>query len=342
MRATIIICTYNRAALLGKVLRDLAGLIVPEQVECELLVVDNNSSDDTPRIVAEASAAGRPRTAYVFEAQQGLSHARNAGVRAARGDVLLFTDDDVRVDPRWLVEMLRPFDDPSCMGVAGRVVADWTFSPPSWLATRGPYSFPGPLVEFDLGEQARRLHQIPPIGASMAYRREVFERHGLFMTQLGASGTTKLLGEDTEFGSRLLSDDEVVVYAPDAVVYHPVEASRITKPYLQRWHYIHGRTENLIKGIPTGTVQWFGVPRYLIGDSVRHLFGSVFSRDIAKRFYHKLQLYRAAGVVRSRWAGEQPVWGGPHDSDTLGTRSGYPAPETIPKTVGRSDHQRHR
>src|SRR5690348_6834853 len=101
MDATIIVCTYNRAASLRDTLQALRRLDSPAGCEWEVIVVDNNSRDDT-RAVVEEVAASWPRLRYEFEGAQGLSHARNRGIGAARGDVILFTDDDVLPESDWL------------------------------------------------------------------------------------------------------------------------------------------------------------------------------------------------------------------------------------------------
>src|SRR5215472_6665284 len=99
MKISVILCTYNRSRLLQKALGGIAGQALPESDECEILVVDNNSSDQTHDVVKEFCQRYPDRFRYVFEAQQGLSHARNRGISESRGDALVFLDDDVTIAP---------------------------------------------------------------------------------------------------------------------------------------------------------------------------------------------------------------------------------------------------
>src|SRR5438045_9093813 len=102
MKVTLVVCTYNRADSLGTTAHSVASLTMPESVEWEVLLVDNNSSDRTREVCEEFCRRYPGRFRYLFEPKQGLSHARNAGVREACGDIVAFTDDDVIVQPTWL------------------------------------------------------------------------------------------------------------------------------------------------------------------------------------------------------------------------------------------------
>src|SRR5271155_1594923 len=118
---SVVVCTYNRRESLRTALGSLAQLRAPADSPWELIVVDNNSSDGTPEVVKSFGAGSSFCVQYVFETNQGQSHARNAGINAARGDIVAFTDDDVTVDSGWLCELQKVFDEFDCMGVGGRV-----------------------------------------------------------------------------------------------------------------------------------------------------------------------------------------------------------------------------
>src|SRR5437773_274805 len=102
MDVTIILCTYNRCESLAKSLTSIASLRMPESLEWEVLVVDNNSSDGTREVVGDFCRRYPGRFRYLFEPKQGLSSARNAGVVEARGDIVAFIDDDAIAQPTWL------------------------------------------------------------------------------------------------------------------------------------------------------------------------------------------------------------------------------------------------
>ena len=102
MRITVILCTYNRCQSLAKAMESVAASVVPESVDWEVLVVDNNSSDQTREIVEGFCNRFPYRFRYLHELKQGKSNALNSGIRAAKGNLLAFMDDDVLVEPTWL------------------------------------------------------------------------------------------------------------------------------------------------------------------------------------------------------------------------------------------------
>ncbi len=271
MRIALILCTYNRCQFLAETLDSVSASILPESVEWEVSVVDNNSSDQTREVVEGFCRRYPGRFRYVFERQQGLSNARNAGIRESQGEVIAFTDDDVIVEPDWLWNLTSALHSGEWAGAGGRIIALWPGPIPGWLST-DPDNL-GPYGEFNLGPEAGSLRR-PPYGANMAFRREVFEKHGDFRTDLGRTGSSLQGREDVEFANRLLTASEPLRYEPGAVVRHRVQQSRMSKKYVLSWWYWYGRSEVadvgpppgrwLIKGVPLGqfrrlarwTLQW--------------------------------------------------------------------------------------
>jgi glycosyltransferase involved in cell wall biosynthesis len=298
MQASVVICTYNRAGSLAKTLQSLKQMAVPPDLEWELIVVDNNSTDNTREVLGEFARTSEFRVQYVFEPKQGLCHARNTGVANATGEIIAFTDDDVRVAPEWLRELANTFDEYHCMGVGGRSIPAWDgLSKPDWLITAGPYSLvSGPILDFNLGEEAKEL-RVAPWGLNMAFRKIAFEKYGLFRTDLGVSGAGGLLGEDTEFGKRLLASGDRIMYSPKAIVFHPVEQKRITRGYFLRYYFALGRTAVREESWPSEAVLYFGVPRYLYRSFLVKCASWLFAFDKKKRFYHKARVYCVLGYI---------------------------------------------
>ena len=135
MHASIIVCTYNRADSLRHTLKCLAALQSPDGVDWEVIVVDNNSNDHTRQVVKEFSSVF-PRLRYEYEEQQGLSYARNHGIKSAKGDILLFTDDDVCPEPEWLATIMTSMSRYACDACGGYIAPTWEAPPPSWLTER--------------------------------------------------------------------------------------------------------------------------------------------------------------------------------------------------------------
>jgi glycosyltransferase involved in cell wall biosynthesis len=241
MNISVILCTYNRAGSLPTALESVVSSRLPSSVEWEVLVVDNNSSDDT-RAVAERFCHTHPnRVRYIFEPLQGKSNALNRGIREARGEILAFVDDDVTADPNWLVELTAPLlKQDAWVGVGGRILPPPAFRPPSWMALEGPNAVSGVLALFDLGPKGFELTE-PPYGTNMAFRKQVFEKYGGFRVDLGPCPGSEIRGEDTEFGRRILGAGERLWYQPSAIVCHPVTENRLKQQYFLRFFFDHGR-----------------------------------------------------------------------------------------------------
>lgn len=307
---TVIVCTYNRCVSLAGTLESIAQSKIPESITWNVLVVDNNSDDRTREVVEEVSRSYPGHFHYLFEARPGKSHALNAGVRESTAEILAFTDDDVIVDPNWLASLADGLRDGNWAGIAGRVERTWSCSPPFWLSLEGRYEKLGwALVSFRLNQDAGALPpNFPPVGANMAFRREVFGKHGAFRTDLGpqgaeigASSREKAgISEDTEFGFRLTRAGEQLRYEPSAIVYHPVPVRRLTKEYFLEWWFVRGRfgtrlspERPAICGVPRRYIRMGRMTVLLVGRSL----GWVFAVSPCRRFYYKAMVWEMVGAM---------------------------------------------
>ena len=175
----MILCTYNRRQSLAKTLESLTASALPGWIGWEVLVVDNNSSDQTRETAEDFCRRYPGRFRYLFEPQQGKSYALNTGIREARGEVLAFTDDDVTIEPTWLQNLTACLNDGQWAGAGGRTLLAQSFSPPRWLNLKDPHNLVILAAFFDGGPQPRELREAP-FGANMAFRKEMFEKYGLF------------------------------------------------------------------------------------------------------------------------------------------------------------------
>jgi glycosyltransferase involved in cell wall biosynthesis len=298
MNITVILCTFNRCQSLPQALVSVAASDLPSSVAWEVLVVDNNSKDRTREVVEDFSRRYPGRFRYLFEPKQGLSQARNTGIREARGEILAFMDDDVTVEPTWLQNLTANLHDGKWAGAGGRILPERSFSPPRWLALEGPNSLGGTLAFLDLGPEAGELTE-PPYGTNMAFLKVIFEEFGGFRTDLGRSGNGLLGGEDTEIGQRLLGAGKRLRYEPSAVVYHPVVEDRLKKEYFLAWRFNYGRCLIRLKG--KGAPVW-GIPRHYISIPRRilHLLPTralqwMVAFDPKQRFMRKCLLWAMAG-----------------------------------------------
>jgi glycosyltransferase involved in cell wall biosynthesis len=295
MKVTVILCTFNRCDRLEKALDGLTRSRFTDALDWEVLVIDNNSSDRTPDAVKDFCHRYPGRFRYMFEPEPGKSYALNAGIREARGEILVFMDDDVSVEPTWLQNLIQPLQNDRWVGTAGRVLPLWTAPPPTWLP-EGPGAL-APLAAFDLGKTAAPLTEAP-CGTNMAFRKSVFDKFGGFRTDLGPRPGSEIRSEDSEFGSRLLEAGEQLWYEPSAVVYHPVTENRIRKQYFLAWWFDKARGDIRAFGIPTDT-SWYvaGIPfnrfRRLAVWSLRWMFTARTSR----RFCCKEKVWGYAGEI---------------------------------------------
>ena len=258
-QVSVVVCTYNRFASLADTLKALAAQRCTD-LRWELLVVDNNSHDGT-RCMLAAFRQGHPALdcRYLFQPEQGLSHARNLGIAEACGELILFTDDDVIVSENWIqtfVDTMRAF---GCDACGGYVAPIWEQPPPSWLSDR----FHG-FLAIRMDENGPRMlgpRDDPPFGANMGFRRSVFDRLGGFDTALGRKGQALAGGEEWDLFHRLQASGGQIVYDPALRVQHKVEAFRLRKGYFRRWRYDASRGEALRSPTPGRTA--FGIPRFL-------------------------------------------------------------------------------
>jgi glycosyltransferase involved in cell wall biosynthesis len=298
MKIAVILCTYNRWPALAEALDSIVASKMPAEIDWRILVVDNNSTDQTREVVDQFAQRYCGRVRYLLEPKQGKSYALNTGIREADADVIAFVDDDVTVEPDWLMNLTSALDVQDWAGAGGRIYPQWaSLIPPEWLPHDTRYAT-APLVAFDLGGERLQLSE-PPFGTNMAFKRSVFQKYGGFRIDLGPQPRSTIRGEDTEFGSRLLAAGERLRYEPEAIVHHPVPAARATKKYFLAWWFNKGRSE-ILQDSKFGADSRDGSLTTLFGRlslwSVRWLIAT----EQAVRFECKLRVWFVAGMILER------------------------------------------
>lgn len=299
----IVICTFNRAERLARVLDSLKAARPPAGVQVQIIVVDNNSSDDTRQQVERFKDLGNPRVRYLFEAQQGKSHALNTALRHITAELIAFTDDDVLVDEAYLagiVDAANRYPDCRCFG--GKVVALFPDEMPDWLDVRNTMPFlRSPFVDRQDGDlevpYGEGTEYPTPGGCNMFFRRGAVEENGPFRTDLGPTGRRLGFAEDSEYCARLKDRGEQFMYIPSVVVKHPVYPERLTKRYLLSWQYNCGRSEARRHAGKDSSARLLGVPRYLFRRALTHFAGWIVSIGPRPRFYHRLRLAYTLGEI---------------------------------------------
>lgn len=236
VRLSLVIATFNRSASLLTLLESVVAQTAPRS-EWECVVVNNNSTDDTAARFADF-AARHPEynIRMVEETNQGLSYARNRGIRESEGEYVAIVDDDERIAPDFIAAYIRLFDSkPEAQAAGGPIVAEYPTGRPRWMSryTERPIAntmhFGDEVCEFPRGRV--------PGGGNMAIRRSAVRRYGVFDTSLGYVGESLVGGEESDLFERLQIAEAKYYYVPEAVMYHIIPAEKLTTDYLRRLSY---------------------------------------------------------------------------------------------------------
>lgn len=231
---SFIICTYNRASYLDDTLSGLIKFGAPD-FYYELLVIDNNSNDRTPEVVKqhrESVSGDHVLIRYLKETSQGLSHARNRGVKEAKAKHVVFFDDDIKATPSLIPAWCTFFTDfPQAKAAGGKINVKFDASRPKWMS-----HFLLPLLgHHDLGRSQKTYPKTKyPFGGNMGFAKSVFKKVGFFDTELGRKGKELHAAEEKEVFRRLRDISIPIHYLPDAFLYHRVDKSRLTKEYIRK------------------------------------------------------------------------------------------------------------
>ena len=298
---TVVVSTYNRAQRLAETLR---GVLDQDArgVRYEVLVVDNNSTDQTSAVVAAARRPDGVEVRYLFEPRQGIGFARNTGIEHARAPIIAFLDDDLDVPRDWLRCLLRTFrEHPDAMCAVGRILPDWEAMPPPWLTERHW----SPLAIMDFGDADFAVDRNRPIclmGGNLTCRRELFERLGGFNPDFTRS-------EDHELTNRVVAAGIKAIYAPWITIRSRIEPARMSKRYHRRWHYQNGTWRALLNEPAERSSRFrvLGVPGYIVRENLLDALPALATAMLRGRlddaFTHEVRIWHFAGFCVGRWFG---------------------------------------
>jgi glycosyltransferase involved in cell wall biosynthesis len=272
---TVALCTHNHADRLERTLADLPQIHMPKAA-WEFLVIDNGSRDATPELLASHVWPAGWDVRVVREEKLGLSNARNRAISEARGEYIIFMDDDETADPDWLCAFERLIDahKPDAFGGRIKVLFEEDFRPP-WLSDE--------LLGF-LGE-LNRSEDIVPLadpgtsfyGGNFGFRKTAIEVVGAFDANLGRKGTDNTGGEEVDFYRRLLASGFKVWWTPEAVIHHRIQAEKLNRRYFLDLHYRQGRMEAIRRRGSGSRIP----PNYLYGQLFRAAL-AVWDRYLAE------------------------------------------------------------
>lgn len=295
---TVVICTHDRAALLGRLLDSLDAAEDPPGGGCSILVVANACRDETEAMLDERQRSMQ-NLRWLREPTPGKSHALNRAIEALdRETVAVFADDDHRVPPDFLVQVARALAAEPDIGMfCGRIQPDWDGTEPEWVHEQGPYPiYPRPIPRFYAGDEPRFISgaEVLPGGGNLMVRRPVFDTVGGFHTGLGPAGHNLGGAEDGHFIRRALAAGERLYYVPAVVQYHAVIKEHLRLPYLMRKSYQRSRAVAC-----TGSPQGSGVPLYLWRKGLTYALQSLVSLPFpARRRFYLVRFAAALGEIR--------------------------------------------
>jgi glycosyltransferase involved in cell wall biosynthesis len=284
---SVVVCTYNRAGLLVNALENLCNQTLDKSLH-EIIVVDNNSTDGTRAVIAGFMHYGNVH--YCLEPQQGLSHARNHGWRAARGKYVGYVDDDVQVPEQWLAVAKDIIEHIAPAAFGGPSYAFYITPKPRWY--KDCYG------SHERGKKARVLNQMEGrntiSGHNAFFRRAVLQTLGGFDPRLGMTGRKIAYGEESALVSLIAvtMPDQILYYDPRLYVYHLVRGQKMTLHWIIRSQFAHGRYSYLTfrrEALPPGGRLLL---RHTVGTLIAlavDLACSVFYRD--RRQYHFVENY---------------------------------------------------
>jgi glycosyltransferase involved in cell wall biosynthesis len=295
-RITVAIPTHNRASTLAQTLESLAAVEIPSDAELDCMVIDNASTDSTPKVVDSFSRKSRFPLRRVYEAQLGSSFARNRAVDEASGDFIFFIDDDAIAEPSWAVEMLNALESRALDAACGMVLPRWMVPPPSWL---------GPTLWVKLAVHVREQIESQPLArveilanyfsANVGFRRSAFERFGKFREDLGVVGGNPISGEDTELFERIIMRGGAMGLAPRAVVNHLIPPERMTRTYLRRKSFAYGFGSAIAGGRSHNRID-------KLVKNLSRMMAAALRGDPERTVYHQLECANFFGYWRGRLA----------------------------------------
>ena len=241
---SVIICTYNREKYLYNVLKSIAENDFSVG-GYEIVLVNNNSTDGT-EAKCERFQRDFPQVSfrYFVEKNQGLSHARNRGIAEAKGGILIYVDDDALVNK----EFLRTYADffaqyPQASAGGGAILPMYETAEPKWMSHFTKQLITGYLY---LGNQTKKFEKGKyPGGGNAGYRKEVFEKIGLFNVDLGRKGENLIGAEEKDIFDKMTAQGMEFYYLPNAVLYHIIPESKLTKEYFNRLTFAIGQSERI-------------------------------------------------------------------------------------------------
>lgn len=241
---SLIICTYNRDKYIYNVLKSIAENDFDVK-KYEIILINNNSTDNT-ELECNRFQKDFPTIPfhYFFEKNQGLSYARNRGIKEAKGDILIYVDDDALVNKEYLQAYSDFFNNYSdAFAAGGPVIPKYETKQPSWMSYYTKELITGYLYKGNKIIELRKRRY--PGGGNAAYRKEVFAKIGFFNVDLGRKGDSLVGAEEKDIFDKMTIEGMKYYYIPNAILYHIIPETKLKKEYFNRLTYSIGQSERI-------------------------------------------------------------------------------------------------
>ena len=289
---SVVVCTYNRVDYLIRALEHLRDQKGVSSDDYEVVVVNNNSPDDTESSVIQFLADNGldGKWTYVLEKNQGHTYSRNRGIQESSGKLISFIDDDAYVRKGYCRAIIDFFQShPNVSAIGGKIIPLYESKEPRWMT-----KYLLPLVAaLDMGPTPKKFkHGKFPIGANMAYCADVFENYGLFNVELGRRGEGLEGGDEKDLIYRLRQGNELIYYSPDVCVDHVIPEKRTQNEYIRGLAIGVGTSEKKrLKTLPKAATF-----RKVIDESVK-VTGTLV---LALLYYIRLEFDKANMLIKFR------------------------------------------
>ena len=234
---SVVICTYNREKFLPGALNSLKNQKTDKN-QYEIIIVNNNSTDNTEKICKQFQKENQELSIlYSVEKNQGLSFARNKGIEVAKGEIISFIDDDAVARNDFVENLIKIFDKyPEYGAIGGKVIPIFPKNQePVWMSKY----IQGIVSKVDYGDKTKTFNKKYPTGCNMAFRKDLFKKHGGFNTDL------VYRGDDKYVFYKLKKNNVKILYAPNVFVNHNIDAYRIESKFIDKISKSVGASERL-------------------------------------------------------------------------------------------------
>ena len=289
---SVIVCTYNRDRYIYNALQSIAANGYPCS-KYEIILIDNNCTDNT-KVVCNQFQVDYPEIVfrYVEESNQGLSHAKNRGVKESAGEILIFVDDDATIFDRYLFAVEAFFSQhPDVLACGGPIIPVYETGKPKWMSHYTDLLLGGALYA---GDKLKPFSNGKyPGGGNSALRKTAFEKYVLFNVELGRKGSGLIGAEEKDLYDRMTKGGDIFYYLPEMGIHHYISEKKLTKGYFNELTYSIGKGE-LIRTKSISSKEYY---KRVFAEFIKWLASFVFLIG----FTISLSPSKGTKLIRLRW-----------------------------------------